>query len=115
MLPLVEVGQIDAPGVVDVSAGLDLHAGRGLDVHEGRVVRVGVHQPHADRNVVSLTCATKAKFTTLISKPRQRVHCTRPSVCEQFAKISQNQARHILSTKQQLFQEVIGCLVINRK
>ena len=43
MLPLVEIGQIDAPGVVHVSAGLDLHAGGGLDVDEGRVEGVGVH------------------------------------------------------------------------
>ena len=42
MVPLVQVGQVDLSGVVDVAAHPDLHVVRGADHDEGSVVGVRV-------------------------------------------------------------------------
>ena len=52
MVPLVQVGQVDLSGMVDVAANPDLHVVRGVDEDEGRVVGVRVQHPDRNRYVV---------------------------------------------------------------
>lgn len=52
--PVVQVRQINLSVVVDVHRHLDVHVGSWLDVANRRVVRVRVHYPNADWDVISV-------------------------------------------------------------
>lgn len=53
-LPIVQEGQVDLPVVVYEHVDIDAHVGSGLNVAQGSILRVSVHQPNADGNVVGV-------------------------------------------------------------
>jgi len=53
-LPVVQVGKIDLSIVVHVHGDLYLHGRRGLDKAHWGILRMSVHQPYTNGNVVGV-------------------------------------------------------------
>ena len=52
MTPIGQVWQVNAAVLVHVTIVFDLHVGGGFNIAQRRIVRMSVHDPNFDRNVV---------------------------------------------------------------
>lgn len=53
-LPVVKIRQVNLSIVVDVHADFDVHVSCRLHIADRGVIRMRVHQPNADRDVISV-------------------------------------------------------------